>query len=359
MTIKEIATLANVSTGTVDRVIHNRGKVNPEKKAIIEKIIEGSGFKPNVYARNLKLNRGTVIGYLTPSLDSEDGYWKIVYQGIQSAQNDLSDMSVSVKVYEYDRMEHGSFLSASNKMISDGVDAAVIIAKSVSEAKEFLSKNKDLVYVLVDSDIDGATPISTVSQNPYNGGCIGGKILSLLCKKEGTFLTFSFNDSHISRERINGFKRYCWERNYDVVDYNIDGIDDISSVIEKAFASYSINGVFVPFFAGAKVASDLEKNLHVIDIPIVSYDLVKSNREALLDGRISCILSQRPVFQGYAALWQIYRYIVLKQRIATKVEVQVDVLFKENLPTEFVGPENDSRLSQYCAPRESDFFWST
>ena len=37
--IKDIARLANVSTGTVDRVLHNRGEVSAKCRAIGEKVL--------------------------------------------------------------------------------------------------------------------------------------------------------------------------------------------------------------------------------------------------------------------------------------------------------------------------------
>jgi LacI family transcriptional regulator len=40
MTVKQIAALANVSIGTVDRVIYHRGRVAADTKARIEAIIE-------------------------------------------------------------------------------------------------------------------------------------------------------------------------------------------------------------------------------------------------------------------------------------------------------------------------------
>lgn len=43
MKISEIAKAAGVSVGTVDRVLHNRGRVSKETKANIEKIIKENG----------------------------------------------------------------------------------------------------------------------------------------------------------------------------------------------------------------------------------------------------------------------------------------------------------------------------
>ena len=47
VTSQQIAELAGVSRGTVDRALHNRGRVNPEVAARIQKIAEELGYRPN------------------------------------------------------------------------------------------------------------------------------------------------------------------------------------------------------------------------------------------------------------------------------------------------------------------------
>ena len=61
-TMQEIATLAGVSRGTVDRVLNNRGGVSEETKKKILEIAEMSNYEPNkagialaVQKRNLKI----------------------------------------------------------------------------------------------------------------------------------------------------------------------------------------------------------------------------------------------------------------------------------------------------------------
>ena len=45
--IKEIALLAGVSRGTVDRVLNHRGSVNPETAERINRIAKELDYKPN------------------------------------------------------------------------------------------------------------------------------------------------------------------------------------------------------------------------------------------------------------------------------------------------------------------------
>lgn len=46
-TIKDIAVLAGVSRGTVDRVLNNRGSVNPDTARKINEVAKALDYKPN------------------------------------------------------------------------------------------------------------------------------------------------------------------------------------------------------------------------------------------------------------------------------------------------------------------------
>ena len=52
ITVKEVARLAGVSIGTVDRVLHDRGGVSAETKSRIDEIITSLGYEPNLIARH-------------------------------------------------------------------------------------------------------------------------------------------------------------------------------------------------------------------------------------------------------------------------------------------------------------------
>ena len=47
VTLKQIAELAGVSRGTVDRALYNRGRVKPEVADRIRKIADDLGYQPN------------------------------------------------------------------------------------------------------------------------------------------------------------------------------------------------------------------------------------------------------------------------------------------------------------------------
>ena len=55
--IKDIAEMSGVSTGTVDRILHNRGKVSEEAQKKVEKVLKEIDYHPNLIARSLALKK--------------------------------------------------------------------------------------------------------------------------------------------------------------------------------------------------------------------------------------------------------------------------------------------------------------
>ncbi|HQB28933.1 MAG TPA: LacI family DNA-binding transcriptional regulator, partial [Paludibacter sp.] len=47
--IKDIAKLAGVSAGTVDRVVHNRGNVSAKSREAVEKVLKEVNYRPNIH----------------------------------------------------------------------------------------------------------------------------------------------------------------------------------------------------------------------------------------------------------------------------------------------------------------------
>src|SRR5260370_26505465 len=64
--IRDIAEALGTSIGTVDRALHGRSGVSPRTKARVLRLAEQLGYKPNIAARSLKLNRNVRIAAVFP-----------------------------------------------------------------------------------------------------------------------------------------------------------------------------------------------------------------------------------------------------------------------------------------------------
>ena len=68
VTIKQIAELCGVSRGTVDRVLNGRGKVKPEKAALVRAMAEKLNYRPNPAGKALSARKKQpVVGVLIAS----------------------------------------------------------------------------------------------------------------------------------------------------------------------------------------------------------------------------------------------------------------------------------------------------
>jgi LacI family transcriptional regulator len=65
--IKDIARMAGVSIGTVDRVIHERGEVAEKTRLIVQQILKETNYSPNVMAQVLKSKKRFHLVSLLPA----------------------------------------------------------------------------------------------------------------------------------------------------------------------------------------------------------------------------------------------------------------------------------------------------
>ena len=82
--IKDIAKLADVSIGTIDRVLNNRTGVAPATREKVLQIIKDTGYKKNLVASRLKLakNKAIKVAVLAPTPRNEHSYWNLPLQGV-------------------------------------------------------------------------------------------------------------------------------------------------------------------------------------------------------------------------------------------------------------------------------------
>ena len=105
--IKDIAKMAQVSVGTVDRVIHKRGEVSDESFKKVMSILQKTGYKPNLIARSLgNLKTFKVIALLPDA--NQDEYWRMAYEGVQKAEGEWSQYGIAVKVLFFDMYDKSS-----------------------------------------------------------------------------------------------------------------------------------------------------------------------------------------------------------------------------------------------------------
>lgn len=343
LTIKEIAKLANVSLGTVDRVIHKRGKVSEKTEKKILEIIEKVNYKPNIYARGLVLNKHYRIFALLPEF-SPGQYWEMPAKGMQSAARNLSQFGIELEILFFDQNSVASFTEKVNELLHVKPDGVILAPVINFEAVKLTKKLEELniPFSLIDSNIQNSKALSFIGQDAFQSGKLAAKLLCSEINSKGTISIISIknNENHNKtlQRRIEGFKDYIYNSNFieniTLIENNIHlGSPDWEENLKQACSPiHNTVGIFVPSSMIHHVAKCIESNFDTLStIKLVGNDLITNNVKYLKKGIINYLIGQRPENQGYLALENFYKHLVLGKKVTSKKYLPLDIITQENL----------------------------
>lgn len=337
--IKDVAEKAKVSIGTVDRVVHNRGRVSKKTQEKVKKVIEELKYKPNLYARNLSLSRSYSFAVLMPDSEQDSGYWAMAVKGVQNAVTMLKPYHVKAKFYQFDRYSEQSFREECRKIIQaghDGILLAPVMGRTVRDFVKDIPKN--MPYVLFNANVPDINAVSFIGQDSYQSGTVCGRLMHMMRPNgdSSVIILAVYDDYHII-ERADGFRHYFEQEGSGnaVKMYSMHRNSDKESffeLIDRIFSETgNIGGIFVTNASTHFVAEYLKEKVTDRKIPLIGYDLVENNVRYLKEGVIDVLISQKSEAQGYQGIYALYREIVLQQPCERNILMPIDIVIKENL----------------------------
>lgn len=332
-TMKDVAREAGVSIGTVDRVLHRRGRFS---KATAEKVLEAARrlrFQPNLAASNLKRAQLHTILVILPHPEQDGGFWELVVTGINRAVQELANHYVRVRFAHYDRFVPESFAEIAAKITGDHEElAGLILAPTLQTASAALARRVTPIPVVVlDGELPGVELLCSISQESYEGGLLAAKLLHLMVGR-GRFasVVVGKDDYHLLRRRA-GFEDYFEGV---ATTERIEAVSDTQlreALRDRIFHEPSVDGLFVAN-AAAHVVVDTYRDSPKLSLPpILGYDLIAENEACLKSGSLSFAINQQPENQGYQAVYALYRHVVLNEPVENQIRIPVDLVTRETL----------------------------
>lgn len=337
-TIKEIAKLARVSIGTVDRVIHNRGEVSKDTRELIEGIMNDLEYVPNTYARNLVLNKIYKIAVLLPK-HKKGEYWSAPLQGAQKAMNDYKSLGVKVQIYLYDQYKVKSFRKACKQVLLDGNHAVLMSRVLYDETNTFLAdcKKKEVPYIITGTIRKNTNALVHIGQDSFQSGRLAGELCQLGQQSSVRYLvaniTKAENPNDNVKYRIEGFKNFFSDMGYPNGAVSVFSIpQEEKELLQKLRAKISmfssLGGIYVPNSKSFLLAKALQSKG---DIRIVGYDLLDKNKELLVNGKIDFLINQCSDEQIYQGIELLYKFLSMNQKPPEIVSLPLDIVTKEKL----------------------------
>ncbi len=342
ITIQDVAKYANVSVGTIDRVIHNRGKVSPEKKQKVEDAIKKLNFNPNLLARTLALGNQFLICTLSPLAPSPKHYWSMPKKGIDQAAAMYKDFGIVVESFFYNLFDESSFVEQTNKILELSPNGVILAPLFLQESTLFVDKleKQNIPYVLIDADIPGHESLAYIGPDVKRSAYIAGKLLNSVIKGDSDILILNMVKGFENASALNriekGFREYFTEnrlKNKIRIHTLTINSTDRGTVFRELTKFYIktplIKGVFVTN-SKAYLISDFHL-LHELDIRVVGYDLVEENIEHLNKGGIDYIISQSPLQQGVRAVQMLFELFIYKNEPKKVQHIPLDIIIRENV----------------------------
>lgn len=341
--IIDIARMAEVSVGTVDRILHNRGKVSADKREKVERVLKEIDYEPNYLASLLAKKQDCNLAVIIPSFSDGD-YWQLVNFGIEKAKDELKKFNLKVDYIHFDQYDHHSFLKRLCDVDWNFYDG-VIIATLFGDYVVQLSKQLDcdnIPYIYIDSNIKDQNNIGYFGVDSFSSGTIAANLMIDRIGHDSDVIiayTRTVEDKRVSTqiaERESGFKDYLTKNKFGGKFHYVDlapekELQNLKSIADILGDTNRIIGGITFDSRIYKLANILEKIKGGNETCLIGYDVIRNNIEGLKNDKISYIIAQGAYSQGYESLKAMSDYLLFKQSTDKVTYLPIDILIKENI----------------------------
>ena len=346
VSIRDIAKRAGVSTGTVDRVLHNRGNVSPKAEQRVLQAMADLNYQRNSIASALAYNRTRKIAVLMPDTNERpDEFWYQPKNGIKWASQIVRDYGFVVDSYYFEENNTAHFTALGDEILAQDYDAVLVASIYYEEASTFFDKccSYNLPYGQINTYIERKDPqfLFYVGQDSYHSGFLAAKLLNFGLESGSTAMILHleksvFNSAHLI-EKEKGFEDYFRAENKNAVRpvksifYRLSDEKEFRKFIEYQLSAYpKLKGIFVTTSRIHHLVPILE-DLNRCDIKLVGFDLTSDNLKYLAADKIDFLINQNPTKQGFLGIQNFMNYFILGKKLPRIQHLSLDIVVKENM----------------------------
>lgn len=316
VTSQQIAELAGVSRGTVDRALHNRGRVNPDVAARILKIAEELGYRPNANGQALVRSRqGMRLGVILQS--AETPTMQDVAAGVRQAAGPLENAGVTVDLREVQGRDTGRVLREMDALTQAGAAGLAIASNNTPDLIDRIDwlHDRDVPVVTLNTDAPDSRRICFVGMDNYRAGQTAAGLIRQMLPGGGLVLPIAGhvnNGAHINRlrgfldtlEDTGDIQLLSFQPCFDRDDYAYE-------ITQHALQETpSLACVYITSNGQRGVCQAIEDERKKGRVRVVAYDLNAPNRQLLRSGDLSFVLDQVAYEQGRQPLYILYNYLL-------------------------------------------------
>jgi LacI family transcriptional regulator len=339
--IKDIAKKAGVSTGTVDRILHNRGNVSEMAREAVEKVLKEVNYKPNIHISSMSLKRRYKVIITTPTTATGE-YWASIHKGISRVLDDYSNIKIDLIPHPYNQYDIYSCQHVFKQVATEEADGVIIGPTFTQETIALTTEldKKSIPYIFVDSMVENTNCLAFFSADHYTCGYLMCKLLTQIIPEKSEIGILQAerigNESaNTTILRKNGLNDYLKEKKLinkvRRIPFSVTEPERNDLMLSKFFHEHqNIGGVVVLNSRGNVVANYFEQN-KITDIRLVCIDATNANTKSLKAGLIDFLICQEPERQGISAIKMLIEFLIYRQTVQIANYVPLDILTKETI----------------------------
>lgn len=338
-TIKQIAAIAGVSRGTVDRVLNNRGGVNQETEQRIREIAAALNYSPSKAGRTLAIMKKNLkFGFVLFSRTESNPFFGAVEEGILTKAEELQEYGATVDIQysNFDSWERQ--IEILDYFKENNYSGVAITSVNHSRVSEKISELADcgIPVVTVNSDAEDSRRIAYVGSNYRLSGRTAAGLMNLICRGQANIGIVSGSRNILCHTgRVQGFTERIAEayRGLHITDIIMNHDDNIESYLktkEMLEEHSDIDSLFLVaggIQGACRAAVESGRKLSII-----SFDCIPETRQLIEDGIIAATIDQQPFYQGSMPLEILFNIVstgVLPQQ--TQFFTDAAIIIQENL----------------------------
>lgn len=142
MTIRDVASRANVSVATVSRIINNKGGYSKKTEERVRQAIEAISFQRNFSAHSLAVNRTQSLGVVIPNLGTD------VLNGIIDGVEESAFANDYTILLVHSDMRKSNFKVSIQRILDRNVDGIIFLSESLDEEVSELLHQRKVPYIV-------------------------------------------------------------------------------------------------------------------------------------------------------------------------------------------------------------------
>lgn len=339
--IKDIARLADVSVGTVDRVIHGRSGVSDASRIRVEKILKQLDYHPNMYASALASNRKYTFACLLPT-HLEGEYWTAIEKGIHEALANYSDFHISAVISYYDPYDYNSFVDTGNAILAESPEGVLLAPTIAQYTRGFADelKEREIPYIYIDSNIKEAPALAFYGQHSVQSGYFSARMLMMLAGNHDEIVIFrKINEgivgSNQQESREIGFRKYMGLHHPGCkildLDLHAKRPDDDKRMLDIFFDKHPTITNGITFNSKVYTIGEYLSEKQMTRFNLIGYDLLDRNVNCLKQGSVTFLIAQQPEVQGFNGIKALCDHLIFKKEVTPTNYMPIDLLNAENI----------------------------